>query len=374
MMSRVLILISACMYYSGLIRLGRWWTRMLGPHLVILNYHRAAQGDLRRQMLYLRRHYNVLHLKDALQELQTLHKDELRRGYARTPLVLSFDDGYRDNYTYGAQLARELQVPITIFLPPGYIESGRRFWWEEGEHLVADAQVKQAIIEEKLYHLDQVEERKALANAIDQHLCYASSVAEREEFLESIRELLVVSAPITDEEWETLPLSWAEIQAMSENEWVSFGAHTMHHPILSCLADPTELYYEVNECRTVLEQRLKQPIEAFAYPVGGFKHIGEQSPQVVQAAGYKWALTTEDGFNTPKTDPYLLRRVIVDVDQHWLMVAAKASGIWGVFSRLGWKVIKLLWKDAPEPIPFSPPGTLLARKTPVPSDVQPLKK
>src|SRR5438067_4891813 len=99
------------------------WLRHKGGHLVILNYHRASGGDLRRHLLYLRRHYRMLHLEEALEELYTSKPTE-RMCDRRTPLVLTFDDGYRDNYTHAFALARELRVPLTIFLVPGYVESG----------------------------------------------------------------------------------------------------------------------------------------------------------------------------------------------------------------------------------------------------------
>ena len=51
----------------------------------------------------------------------------------------------------------------------------------------------------------------------------------------------------------------------------------------------------------------------------------------MQAAKYDWALTTIHGLNTAQTEQHLLRRIVVDVDQHWLMVAAKASGVWDFF-------------------------------------------
>jgi hypothetical protein len=54
----------------------------------------------------------------------------------------------------------------------------------------------------------------------------------------------------------------------------------------------------------------------------------------VQAAQYDWALTTIHGCNTRQTDPHLLHRIVVDVDQHWLVVAAKASGVWDFFAGL----------------------------------------
>src|SRR6266581_8254548 len=128
MYAQLRLFVAACCYYSGLVPLARWWTQLSGQKLIILNYHRASGGDLRRHLLYLRRHYRILHLEEALEELYTPSKDGEDRCDRRTPLVLTFDDGYRDNYMYAFALARELQVPITIFLIPGYIESGDYFW------------------------------------------------------------------------------------------------------------------------------------------------------------------------------------------------------------------------------------------------------
>ncbi len=339
MRKHVLTFIAACFYYSGLVKLARWWTRkgpLGGQSLVILNYHCATGGDLRRHLLYLRRHYRILHLEAALEELYTPRKDDLRKNARRTPLVLTFDDGYRDNYNHGFALARELEVPFTIFLIPGYIESGDYFWWRQHKRLVRRTQVKEAIVAGRTYHLDQLEERNALSRAIDRQLRYATSVAQREAFLVSIRNELAIPSSVVPEEEPTLPLTWAEVQEMEESGWVSFGAHTLHHPILAYLIDPAELQHEVDDCRTLLEQRLGHPVRIFAYPVGQIQHIGEDVLQAVKKAGYKWALTTKYGFNTPRSEPFLLRRIEVDVSQHWLVMAAETAGIWGLFSRLRW--------------------------------------
>lgn len=329
---RIEIFIAACFYYSGLVKLVLWRKQHSRPSLVILNYHRAAGGDLRAHLLHLRRHYRLLPLETALEELYTSCKKGPQRGDRRVPLVLTFDDGYRDNYTCAFALAQELQVPLTIFLIPGYIESGSRFWWHEADYLVFHTQLDKVEIEGRIYHLDNLNERKALAQAIDTRLRHASSVSEREEFLLSVRKLLVESSALLADEQDTLPLTWAEVQAMQESGWVSFGAHTMHHPILAYLSDPAEVQCEVSECRVLLERHLGHPVRSFAYPVGKLEHIGEQGLRAVQEAGYDWAITTIHGFNTRQTDPYLLRRVDVDVDQHWLPVVAKASGAWNFFS------------------------------------------
>src|SRR5258708_7941682 len=305
------IVVAACFYYSGLIKLARWWRQHRGQRLIILTYHRAAGGDLRRHLLYLRRHYRMLHLEEALKELYTAPLDGKQRRDRRLPLVLTFDDGYHDNYTHGFALAQQLRVPFTIFLIPGYIESREPFWWLAGIHLVCHAQ------------------------AIDTHLHSARSVAEREAFLVTIRQALAVPSSVPLEE-EVQPLTWSQVREMAVSGWASFGAHTMHHPILANLSDPAEVHREVTECRTVLEQHLGHPTRIFAYPVGKPEHIGEVGLKSVQDAGYAWAVTTLYGTNSSQSDPHQLRRVAGDVSRHWLVFAAQTSARWTFFSHL-WK-------------------------------------
>ena len=330
------IFVAACFYYSGLIKLARWWTRHAGQRLIILNYHRASGGDLRSHLLYLRRHYRMLHLEEALEELCRSKEIKQVRDQ-RTRLVLTFDDGYRDNYTHAYALARELQVPITIFLVPGYVESGDHFWWLEAERLTHHTQVDKVTVEGRTYHLKHIEDRKLLARAIDVHLRRATSVAEREAFLAAVREALAVhSSHPTDVDVAALPLTWTQVREMEESGWVSFGAHTMHHHILASLTDPIEIRREVGECRDALEQRLGHPVRSFAYPFGRPGEVGDEGPRAAQEAGYDWILTTVHGINTPQSHPYQLRRIFSDVSRHWLVMAAEACGVWKLFSRL-WK-------------------------------------
>lgn len=333
MRERIKLFIAACLYYGGPVKLLRWWTQRFEQRLIILNYHRTVGGDLRSHLLYLRRHYRLLHLEEALEELYMPREEQKQLRDRRTPLVLTFDDGYRDNYMHGFALARELEVPITIFLVPGYMESGNCFWWMEPEHLVHHAQVDEVRIEGCTYHLEQPEERNALARTIDTRVRYAASVAEREEFLALVREALAVPSSVATEE-AALPLNWAEVRTMEQSGWVSFGAHTMHHPILACLRNAAELQREVSECRTVMEQQLGHPVPIFAYPVGGPEHIGAEDLRAVREAGYEWAVTTIPGINTKHSNPYQLRRIESGVERHWLVLAAETVGLWQVFFRL----------------------------------------
>jgi peptidoglycan/xylan/chitin deacetylase (PgdA/CDA1 family) len=333
---RLGIIVAACLYYSGLVALSRWVMRRQGPKLIILNYHRASGGDLYRHMHYLRRHYRMLPLEEALQELYAPGRE--RKSDTRTSLVLTFDDGYYDNYTHAFPIAKKLRAPITIFLVPGYTESGDYFWWGEGHRLVRRATVAAVELDGKQYVLKDDRDAEQLAYKIDERLRHAPSVAEREAFLQEMRTQLAVPATVLPEEQGDRPFTWREVHEMEQSGWVSFGAHTMHHPVLAYLKDAHELEHEVGACRAVLEQQLGHPVYAFAYPIGRFEHIGDEAVKAVQNAGYRWAVTTVNGINTPESDPYRMRRVLGDVTRHWLVMAAEVSGIWGLFSPL-WKAV-----------------------------------
>ncbi len=333
MRERIRLLIAGGCYYCGLIRLALWLKQCRGRRLIILNYHRAG-GNLSAQLRYLRRHYRIMRLEDALSEL---HAPSRKQRDRRMPLAVTFDDGYLDNYTCAFPLIRELQIPITIFVIPGFVESGRYFWWLAASYLAQHTLAEKITIDGRTYHLAQATERGELVRAIDARLRYTQAVTERETLLAQFQSELAVTLPgrskggIDD---PSLPLTWAEIAEMERSCLVSFGAHTMHHPVLACITDVTEVRHEIEDCRRVLEARLSQPVRTFAYPIGKPEHIGSASLEAVKAAGYAWAVTTIEASNSPATDPYLLGRLPGDITQHWLVMAAELAGVLGIVSRL----------------------------------------
>lgn len=339
-----LALVAACFYYSGFVPLVRWARRRSrqGQYVVILNYHRAAIGDLGAHLRYLCRHYRVLSLDHALEDLYGLSaRDGASSTSAgppsqgrdrRTPLVITFDDGYYDNYAHAARLAAELRVPITLFLVPGYMESRQRFWWYEAEVMVRNAREKAVAFEKRTYLLTQPADQLALRQWIDARVRTASAVSARESFITSTRAALGAPSDTTGDDPDTLPFGWDEAYELLANPFVTFGAHTMRHPILACLSDPADVRDEVVSCRTALEQGLGRQITAFAYPVGKGEDIDERAVRAVREVGYHWAVTTIPGYNTPATAPHLLRRISTDPDEPIPVLAAQAVGIWHFFA------------------------------------------
>jgi peptidoglycan/xylan/chitin deacetylase (PgdA/CDA1 family) len=303
--------------------------------MIILNYHNA-NANLRSHMLYLRRHYRIMHLEDALERLYSPHSTDEHD--TRTPLVMTFDDGYHDNYTHAFAFAQELQIPITIFLIPGYLDGGHYFWWRESRRIVRRAGIKEVTFDDRLFHLDLPEERAQLAKLIDTRLRYSTSVVERETFLHDIYDKLAVPSVLIAEDLFDQPMTWGEVLKMQESGWVSFGSHTMNHHVLSHLSNPEEVYYQVAESRKRLQQGLGHDVRVFAYPVGKHGSINEGVVEAVRNAGYSWAAMALTGIDTPQSDKFRLNRVSCDTTRHWIVMAAEASGLWLYLAPL-WKSI-----------------------------------
>ncbi|MPM06272.1 hypothetical protein SDC9_52571 [bioreactor metagenome] len=102
----------------------------------ILMYHRVNDGiakeisvteaDFRWQMEYLRRKgFEVISLDEAAQLAQ-----KPGAGRKKKRVVLTFDDGYEDFFLHAYPVLCEYGYPATIYLVPGYIETGKVFWWD----------------------------------------------------------------------------------------------------------------------------------------------------------------------------------------------------------------------------------------------------
>ena len=331
-----LLCVSALLYYSGLIPFANWLHRHSGRKLLVLNYHQASGGELRRHLLYLRKHFRLQFVDQALEALYATGEVKTSSRSRQLPLAITFDDGYADNYTVAYRLARELQVPITIFLISNYIGNGGAYWWFD--HLVEKTRVNEVTIDGHTYHLKELDEQQKLAQVIDVHINSMADAEKQQAYLHRICRALSVSIPGTiGSNGEPVSLlTWEQVQEMKASHLVAFGGHTLHHATLATLTNMEEARKEVEGCRLLLQEKLGLSLRVFAYPHGGVEHIEAHGVLAVQQAGYQWALTTIPGSNTPKTHPYLIRRMSADSHLHWLIIALMTCGIWDFLSYCNW--------------------------------------
>ena len=181
-------------------------------------------------------------------------------------VCITFDDGYKDNYTFAYPILQKYNAPATIFLTTGYIESSETFWNYKLCFAVWNTSRTQLEIEGfGYYDLRSCRDRLKAMNRIISGLM---KLPEREKNRSIEKLLQVLCVDIPDRFGKELTLSWDEVLEMSKNG-ISFGAHTVTHPILTRLPieDARE---EITRSKKEIEERLGVPCNLFAYPNGEF--------------------------------------------------------------------------------------------------------
>ncbi|MFH1778184.1 MAG: polysaccharide deacetylase family protein [Candidatus Omnitrophota bacterium] len=110
-------------------------------------------------------------------------------------------------------------------------------------------------------------------------------------------------------------LNWDEILEMAEHG-ITFGSHTMTHPELPDLSDE-KIRREVIYSKSLLENRLKKPIDFIAYPLGAFN---QKVVSIVQRAGYLGACATNPGKRFSSRHPYFIKRLRISATGDNLLV------------------------------------------------------
>ena len=229
-------------------------------------------------------------------------------------VAITFDDGYRDNYTLAFPILKRYQVPATFFICPALVESRSGYWWDDIYELFRNTK-------EGTLNLDHVlgktikgvitgHDRLSLMTKADK-LHVAQQTVDRFKDLDqhalsksisALREELGISGG--SNESPSALLSWAEVREMSEHG-MEFGSHTMSHPQLTRLRT-SEVRAELAASMAMLSEQLNQPVHGFAYPTGDYN---ESVQALVRSAGYAYACTMRHGFVEPRSDLYALRRV-----------------------------------------------------------------
>ena len=262
--------------------------------------------EFEEQMEWLGQNFQCLGLKDAMQWLE-------RPIGGKPALLVSFDDGYRNNLTLAAPVLKRLGIPAIFFMSTGYI-GGKRLLWplEMDARLEHSAGVELKLPGESASQVIQPgrDERKQLGERLRKILKGVPN-QERMRYLEYLREKTVLDTAKIDRELNDF-MSWEEVRQLAAMGF-DIGAHTEEHPILSRL-NQQELDRELGTSKQKLEQELGAPIRAIAYPNGGKADYTSEVIKRVKYWGYSEAFCVDEQMQKPWADGgarYEISRVIV---------------------------------------------------------------
>jgi len=279
------------------------------------NLHVPAKS-FRRQMRWLRRKFTPVSLEQALAAL------EGGRALPPRPVLVTFDDAYRNNLEVAKPILEELGIPMTLFVPPEFIDHSECYWLEELEWRVAWSPALAVPWGRELLWLRTPAERRWAFGKISQGLMQFGPTA-RERAWEEIQRQLPCQDSVVPQEPR---LTWEALRILSQ-EGAAIGSHGASHALLPGL--PTEkVKLELEGSKHELEARLGIRVRAFAYPNGSWD---AEVRQLVEQEGYACAFTGQPGTNAHDVDRYLLNRIPINATDSFSEFVSAVSG----FSRLG---------------------------------------
>jgi peptidoglycan/xylan/chitin deacetylase (PgdA/CDA1 family) len=288
---------------------------LISARTVVLLYHRiadleqdpwglAVQPKNFAEQLEVIRETGVTRLSDA-------EPSALRPIAPKCSVAVTFDDGYSDNYHFALPLLEKFEVPATFFITTGYIGKSVPFWWDELQSVMLGGRLADRVCvqlgRESITLAPAREERPADALQRVHPIVQELDAAERGEAIETLRRAVHFDG-VADT--SNFAMTEDELRKMAGNSLVEIGAHTQTHPKLSALP-PERQFEEIDGSKKYLEEVLGMPITSFSYPFGAAGHFTETTEQIVVAAGFQRACTTEPVIFRQRHSAFCIPRLYV---------------------------------------------------------------
>lgn len=271
----------------------------------VLLYHRVCEmkndiwniavtpDEFEKQMLYIKNNYKILKFEDDWSNV----KDKA--------VVITFDDGYLDNYLYAVPILKKYNIPATIFVSTDNIGTNNEFWWDELESIFLDNDrlPDSLIYEGREYSLKTVEEKKSCCRSFRLSMMDMNADS-RQKQIERLRKSISVS---NKQRIEYRTMNEEELCEISNIGCITIGAHTKSHCRLSSL-DELGMHDEIMGSKIRLENILGKKVTTFSYPFGNDKDYTDATIREVEKCGFEKAAAVKGGLYLSGENRYEIPR------------------------------------------------------------------
>jgi peptidoglycan/xylan/chitin deacetylase (PgdA/CDA1 family) len=288
--------------------------------LLVLNYHRIGNPDedlfdpgvfsataeeFDRQIGYLQRHVSLVTLSEAL----SFVGGSIKETKSRCRALITFDDGYLDNYKIAFPILQSHGVQGVFFLATSMVGSCHVPWWDHIAYLMKTARRRRFSLSYPAGLAVDIDK-----NGLDESLRTILRSYKRPDNTEPDRFIRELEEQTDGEDTPKAMrrfLDWDEAREMISGG-MAIGSHTHSHRVLSQL-EPGQQLQELSSSRAILKEQLGAEVEVLAYPVGGKNSFTDQTQSAARDAGYRAAFSFYGGTNLHgKTAPYDVNRIGVD--------------------------------------------------------------
>jgi peptidoglycan/xylan/chitin deacetylase (PgdA/CDA1 family) len=267
----------------------RWKRKYHGRkkgNCIVLLYHRVLNiendpqqlcvsvDNFEEQLTALKKTHVFLKVNEFFEILNS------NQAFPKNALLITFDDGYADNYRNALPVLERLDLQALFFIATDRFNSGDLFWWDELDLIFDAIKRNGAEITPFLdkYKVDSSEElyQYYLAKCKE-----SSSLKERKRLISELRTIVSIDETLKS---QYAFLSIDELIALSQSRHAVIGAHTVNHLSLGHLPldeQRTEVIASVN----YLEKTLQFPVRHFSYPYGERHNFSNETMQLCQELG-----------------------------------------------------------------------------------------
>jgi peptidoglycan/xylan/chitin deacetylase (PgdA/CDA1 family) len=293
-------------------------SRLHAGQLAILTYHGVVEApppipdpcivsidDFSRQMHFLREHFDVLPLDEAVSRCRD-------RRVQRPIVAITFDDGYQHNHDMALPVLEKLGLPATIYLTTGFLDTDTTIWTGLLHHAFTVTRLKRLEWRGRQWELNSLPARVACLREIKAEIKsqpQASLFATVTELMQSLtdrdRIALDASSPYR-------MLDAASLQRLAKSDCIQLGAHTHQHFVLSRIERELQ-QSEIRISKQAVESLTSKPCRSFAYPNGRPEDFNDDTLAILEDCGFEFAVTTVEGLCNPTSiSPLRLPRLPVN--------------------------------------------------------------
>ena len=254
-------------------------------YLIVLNYHNFSrynnygikrglitetgfEKSFGKQMKFISKHFKFSYLEEFYEM-----KNE-------GGVLITFDDGYKDNFDLAFPILKRYNVKAVFFLVTNLIGTEQWLLHDKLRYLVQTGLKSELEIESLLSKLNQ-------GYTLTDWLSKNSEILEKSDV--------------------RLMMNWIEVKEIFLNGF-KIAPHTHNHEVLSSM-DKNSQFKEINDSILKLKKELNVGSNYFAYPNGQYNKC---SLEVLQSSKIRYSFTTNPGFNGPEENFLQLKRIGVN--------------------------------------------------------------
>jgi peptidoglycan/xylan/chitin deacetylase (PgdA/CDA1 family) len=311
--------------------------RLWPARLTVLAYHRvvdldAAGFDTFRpnvsatpaafagQMDFIRRRFNVVGVRDVVAWLHG------QGSLPPRPAMITFDDGYRDNFEHALPILRQRNMPAVVFLTTNHIGQAKPFYWDLMAYCFQHTARQGADL--PLLGRQQWRDEPSRSATMRRWLA-ALKAAPEEEKHKAVGQLPdVLGVCVPKDAFAGLHLSWDQVRAMAA-AGVDMGAHTQSHPVLTRVS-LEQARREAAGSKARIEAEIGRPVTTFAYPNGLPADFNPALQTMLTQAGFQAAFSLAPGpvrLADVRREPMAIRRIFIGHSDTLPRFAARVMGV-----------------------------------------------